>query len=36
MFCGMMAPRVHRYLTFPEYDFGVSFNENDATNETVV
>lgn len=23
MFCGMMAPRVHRYLTFPEYDFGV-------------
>ena len=23
MFCGMMAPRVHRYLTFPEADFGV-------------
>lgn len=23
MFCGMMAPRVHRYLTFPETDSGV-------------
>ena len=23
MFCGMMAPRVHRYLTFPESDSGV-------------
>ena len=29
-----MAPRVHRYLTFPEYDSGVCVRENDDWIET--